>query len=716
MSGYLERHQERLGDRIAPPATAQELKPEAAEAPPAQAPGLIDLDQLRRALDIRLHNPPLPGEGSQLGSETPAVAAPVPAAAPEEPSMFSGIPEAAIRGPAGGIRNVFSAAKTFADFLDTSFPGGKFEVPLTGNEPLDQLISDPLGSVVDAADKVLRNVAEPEGVVGGLAEGILKFFTGYAARGPKARATALVPGKPLTQAALRGAAADAFALDPTGERISDLIEQSPALSTPITQYLQSDEDDTLAENALKNALEGLVLGVGADVAIKGVIGLARLAKSKSALARSQETDPVAFDAATNGAGITTQAERDALVGRGAADRAPPGLSNPLSLLPNPFRAVAKPLKRGTMNPDTPGTPASAWLMKLLDHPRLLAAAKILKAEDARYIAKYGKPELDGKSKLPGTWQIPGPKRVRIRSKAKRAAVEEMQALANVTEFRRERKIVMVMGLPGAGKSTIAEPLALDLGARIIDNDIVKKQIPEYTIGGVKGYGASIVHEEAGDIAERILWEAMQNGENIIFPAVGKTPKTMIELIEKAERRGYTVDIILNDLDVEKAVARSIKRFVKGDVTEGNRFIPPQYIFEVVGDKPRQVYDQIKTMKGVTSYAKYSNDVLEGQRAELIETGGSPFAEPYPGRLHGRGLDDAGAPSDGQSPGAAAAEIKETPTRQLTRDDIDKLLPDYIAGGDIDKLTRKELEKLLPDYISGAQITAYKASKTKSGAK
>ena len=678
---WLEAYEARIIERAVPPATAEELKPKAAETPPAQTPGLIDLDQLRRALDIRFDNAPPSREGSPLGSgEAPAFAASAPAVAPvaaasEEPSVFAGVPEAAIRGPAGGIRNIFSAAKTLADFLDTSFPGGKFEVPLTGYEPLDQLISDPAGSIVDVADTVLRNVAEPEGVVGGLTEGILKFFTGFAARGPKALATALAPGRPLTQAAMRGAAADAFALDPTGERISDLIEQSPALSTPITRYLESDEDDTLAENALKNALEGLVLGVGADVAIKGVIGLARLARSKKALARLQATDPSAFNAAANGAGITTQADIDALIsgratgrsqpeidalaGRGAADRALAEVSDPpLSLLPNPFKSSGKPMARGTLNPEAPGTPATAWLMKLLNHPRILAAAKILKAEEARYIAKYGKSELDGKSKLPGTWQIPGPERVRIRTQAKLEAVKEMRELAKVTEFRREKRIVIVMGPPAAGKSTLAEPLALDLGARIVDNDMVKKHIPEYTIGGVKGYGAAIVHEEASDIGERILMEAMQNGENVIFPTVGREPSVLIKLIEKAERRGYAVDLILNDLDIEEAVGRSIERFVKAKPTEGNRFVAPRYIFESVGDRPRQAYDQIKTMKGVTSYAKYSNDVPRGQRPELLEAGGSPFAEPFPGRIHGRRLDDAGDPSDGSSPGAAAGTKTE----------------------------------------------------------
>jgi len=680
MSGYLERHMERLGDRIEPPATADELKPEAAEAPPAQAPGLIDLDQLRRALDIRVNNPPLPGEGNPLGSETPASAAPTPApvaAAPEEPSMFSGISEAAIRGPAGGIRNVFSAAKTFADFLDTSFPGGKFEVPLTGDEPLDQLISDPLGSVVDAADKVLRNVAEPEGVVGGLAEGILKFFTGYAARGPKALATALVPGKPLTQAALRGAAADAFALDPTGERISDLIEQSPALSTPITQYLQSDEDDTLAENALKNALEGLVLGVGADVAIKGVIGLARLARSKKALARLQETDPSAFNAAANGAGITTQADIDALIsgratgrsqseidalgGRGAADRAPPAQTS-LGLLSNPFKRPVQPrapLVRATQKRGS-GTPATAELMALLDHPRILEAEAILAREEAFYLKKYGSAVLNGKQNAPGTWQIPAIERLDVRREAKLLAEKEMRAAAKVTEFRRERKIVIIVGPPAAGKSTIASPLALDLGARIVDNDIVKKHIPEYSIGGVRGYGAGIVHEEASDIGERILKEAMQNGENIVYPSIGKSPGRLREIIEKAASRGYEVDLVLNDLDIEKAVGRSIERFVKGDPSEGNRFVNPRYIFEKVGDLPGQVFDSLKTMEGVTSYAKYSNDVPRGQVPTLIETGGSPFAEPFPGRIHGRGLGNANAQGDGRGT-RAAAKVRNEPT-------------------------------------------------------
>lgn len=67
-----------------------------------------------------------------------------------------------------------------------------------------------------------------------------------------------------------GAAAGAVVLDPHEERLSNLIEDFPALQNPVTDYLASDPSDSAAEGRFKNALEG----IGLDLAIIGVLGTA----------------------------------------------------------------------------------------------------------------------------------------------------------------------------------------------------------------------------------------------------------------------------------------------------------------------------------------------------------------------------------------------------------------------------------------------------------
>lgn len=65
----------------------------------------------------------------------------------------------------------------------------------------------------------------------------------------------------------RGAVAGFAVLDPHEERLSDLIQQYPALQNPITEYLASDPNDPAFVGRFKNAMEG----IGFDLVAAGVI-------------------------------------------------------------------------------------------------------------------------------------------------------------------------------------------------------------------------------------------------------------------------------------------------------------------------------------------------------------------------------------------------------------------------------------------------------------
>lgn len=57
-----------------------------------------------------------------------------------------------------------------------------------------------------------------------------------------------------------GAAADFFGFSEKQDRLSNLIQSVPALKNPVTDFLQSKDDDNFAVGRLKNALEGIGLG------------------------------------------------------------------------------------------------------------------------------------------------------------------------------------------------------------------------------------------------------------------------------------------------------------------------------------------------------------------------------------------------------------------------------------------------------------------------
>jgi hypothetical protein len=122
---------------------------------------------------------------------------------------------------------------------------------------------------VEAYDQRVRDLTPIAGVTSGAAQ----FVTGMLGVGKvmapiKALQNVRQAGKlgAIAYEAGKGAIANAIVTDPHEARLSNLIQEYPALSNPINEYLAADPDDSYVEGRLKNALEG----VGMDLALTGV--------------------------------------------------------------------------------------------------------------------------------------------------------------------------------------------------------------------------------------------------------------------------------------------------------------------------------------------------------------------------------------------------------------------------------------------------------------
>ena len=193
--------------------------------------------------------------------------------------------------------------------------------------------------------------------------------------------------------------------------------------------------------------------------------------------------------------------------------------------------------------------------------------------------------------------------------------------------KQERRADIVIGPPAAGKSSVlANPLSQKYGSRIIDSDMAKAMLPEFD----GGFGAGRVHEESALITEdAVLIAAVQNGDNIVIPWVGKNPQKLRNALEQLKQNGYSVHLSLNELDPDKAARRAVSRF-----QNTGRFVDPEYV-RSVGWKPSEVYDILKKEGGFDSYVKYSNDVPYGQPARLVE-GPGVVEQVQAGRMGGLG--------------------------------------------------------------------------------
>ena len=127
-------------------------------------------------------------------------------------------------------------------------------------------------------------------MVGSFVESGVQFLLGYGVAGKvltKVAGSAITPvttAQRITQATTQGAIGDFIAFDETSGRFADVVtEFAPDFGNTFLSYLQTNKDDTWYEGRLKNSIEGVGLGLMAEVLFK----VAKVAKNKT-FAKSNE--------------------------------------------------------------------------------------------------------------------------------------------------------------------------------------------------------------------------------------------------------------------------------------------------------------------------------------------------------------------------------------------------------------------------------------------
>lgn len=124
-------------------------------------------------------------------------------------------------------------------------------------------------------------------------------------------------------------------------------------------------------------------------------------------------------------------------------------------------------------------------------------------------------------------------------------------------------LVLVCGLPGAGKSTFAKALAEKTGAEYLSSDIIRrKMLEERTYSEQEKYRVywNMVRE-----AERLL----STGKNVVCDATFYKKKTRGEMRAAAERAGSEIAIVKCVLDERIVEERMEKRKLEGSESEAD---------------------------------------------------------------------------------------------------------------------------------------------------
>lgn len=216
-------------------------------------------------------------------------------AAKEKRSVLADVPLQAVGGVRDAFQQTLDAVHSLAKWSDQWVPdlGG---VQLT--DPQGNLSVKWVSNTEGMQPAQLPEVAHAETTAGNLTHGVTQFLTGFLGANRLLKGAGVLQGasKATTtaRAMVSGGIADAVAFDPQQERLSNLLEEHPALHNPVTAYLAASPHDGEAEGRLKNALEGLGIGAALDGLVLSVRAIknARAAKEVKELRAQIDNDPM----------------------------------------------------------------------------------------------------------------------------------------------------------------------------------------------------------------------------------------------------------------------------------------------------------------------------------------------------------------------------------------------------------------------------------------
>lgn len=169
--------------------------------------------------------------------------------------------------------------------------------------------------------------------------------------------------------------------------------------------------------------------------------------------------------------------------------------------------------------------------------------------------------------------------------------------------------IILLGKPGAGKTTVVRSMGNTTPTTIINSDDIKEKIP-----GHKPNAAQVTHERSCDIARNYLAPAaIEARHNITFDMTNNQER-VLKMVAELKTKGYKIDVVHVHVDNATSAERVYGRFL-----HTGRYVPVQLALSY-GDKPEKAYQALKTSGLVDRWRKYDNSEY-GKPPKLLDTGG-----------------------------------------------------------------------------------------------
>lgn len=201
--------------------------------------------------------------------------------------------QAPFKGVAEGAKETFNTVSQIAtDLADATNVGNLVFgsdadnglIGYKNQQELEKLREDkaePVDPVAVAEAKTEEEESPYESTTEAVIGNIFQFATGWVTGGKvlKSLGWGVKAGSNITRSLVQGGIADFAAFDAYQERFTDfLIGYYPELEDSYISYLAADENDSFYEGKLKNTIEGLGFGLGAEVLFAMIRGGKQVAK------------------------------------------------------------------------------------------------------------------------------------------------------------------------------------------------------------------------------------------------------------------------------------------------------------------------------------------------------------------------------------------------------------------------------------------------------
>lgn len=254
--------------------------------------------------------------------------------------------------------------------------------------------------------------------------------------------------------------------------------------------------------------------------------------------------------------------------------------------------------------------------KILNHPAIMEVESVMKKiPETRYFADYGtdiytknRPFIFDNKNIVGYEQAVDNLYKNAREMAYRETGKKIPKNLMQKNLNKNKTATIMIGPPAAGKSAIANPIAIKTNATLVDSDEAKKIIPEYGTG----LGANAVHHESKILSNNVLDVATSRGDNLVIPRIGGNAEYMKQEILNLKKKGYKVNLVLTELDPDLAFVRMNQRFIKR-----GRLIN-QEAAEAYRGKPSKTYDILKKEGVADGYGKIDTTTKLGEPKKIYE--------------------------------------------------------------------------------------------------